>query len=197
MDICEAGFPIASPGDFEAVRRIAEEVGPLTEGRKSGQPMVIAGLARANNGDIQRAYDAVKVAPRHRIHTFLATSDIHLKHKLKIDREECIEQVIEAVTFAKSLCDDVEFSPEDAGRSDPEFLVQVLAEAIKAGATTLNIPDTVGYTTPEEFGWLIEYLIENTPGAGYGRLVHPLPRRFGTGHGQHAGWRQPARGRWK
>jgi 2-isopropylmalate synthase len=165
VDICEAGFPIASQGDFDAVRRIAEEVGPLTEGRKSGQPMVITGLARANQTDIQRAYDAVKAAPRHRIHTFLATSDIHLKYKLKIDREECVDQVIEAVTFAKSLCDDVEFSPEDAGRSDPEFLVQVLTEAIKAGATTLNIPDTVGYTTPEEYGWLIKYLIEKTPGA--------------------------------
>ena len=165
VDICEAGFPIASPGDFEAVRRIAKEVGPVTDGRKSGQPMVIAGLARANRQDIRRAYDAVKVAPRHRIHTFLATSDIHLKHKLKIDREECVEQVVEAVTYAKSLCDDVEFSPEDAGRSAPDFLVQVLGEAIKAGATTLNIPDTVGYTTPEEFGWLIRYLIEKTPGA--------------------------------
>jgi 2-isopropylmalate synthase len=165
VDICEAGFPIASPGDFEAVRRIAEEIGPLVEGRKSGQPMVIAGLARANHEDIQRAFDAVKVAPRHRIHTFLATSDIHLKHKLKIDREECIDQVIKAVSFASSLCDDVEFSPEDAGRSDPDFLVQVLEQAIKSGATTLNIPDTVGYTTPEEFGWLMKYLIENTKGA--------------------------------
>jgi 2-isopropylmalate synthase len=165
VDICEAGFPIASPGDFEAVNRIAREIGPLTEGRKTGQPMVIAGLARASRTDIQCAYDAVKDAPRHRIHTFLATSDIHLQHKLKIDREECIEQVIEAVSFARSLCDDVEFSPEDAGRSDPDFLVQVLGEAIKAGATTLNIPDTVGYTTPEEFGWLIKYLIDNTPGS--------------------------------
>ncbi len=165
VDICEAGFPIASPGDFEAVRRIATEVGPLTENRKSGQPMVIAGLARANEKDIDRAYDAVKVAPRHRIHTFLATSDIHLKYKLKIDREECIDRVIKAVTYAKSKCDDIEFSPEDAGRSDPQFLTVVLGEAIKAGATTLNIPDTVGYTTPEEFGGLIKYLIENTPGA--------------------------------
>jgi 2-isopropylmalate synthase len=165
VDVCEAGFPIASPGDFEAVRRIAEEVGPLTEGRKSGKPMVIAGLARANEQDIDRAYEAVKVAPRHRIHTFLATSDIHLKYKLKIDREDCIDQVIKAVSYARSKCDDVEFSPEDAGRSDPEFLTVVLGEAIKAGATTLNIPDTVGYTTPEEFGWLMKYLIENTPGA--------------------------------
>ncbi len=165
VDICEAGFPIASQGDFDAVRRIAEEVGPLTEGRKSGKPMVIAGLARANNADILRAYDAVKAAPRHRIHTFLATSDIHLQFKLKMDREECIDQVITAVTYARSLCDDIEFSPEDAGRSDPDFLVQVLGEAIKAGATTLNIPDTVGYTTPDEFGWLIKYLIDNTPGS--------------------------------
>ena len=165
VDICEAGFPIASPGDFEAVRRIAEEVGSLIEGRQNGQPMVIAGLARANQQDIDRAYAAVKAAPRHRIHTFLATSDIHLKHKLKIDREECIEQVIRAVSYAKSLCGDVEFSPEDAGRSDPAFLTVVLGEAIKAGATTLNIPDTVGYTTPEEFGWLMKYLIENTLGA--------------------------------
>ncbi len=165
VDICEAGFPIASPGDFDAVRRIAEEVGPLTDGRQSGQPMAIAGLARANKEDIQRAYDAVKGAPRHRIHTFLATSDIHLKHKLKMDREECVEQVITAVSYARSLCDDVEFSPEDAGRSDPDFLVQVLGQAIKAGATTLNIPDTVGYTTPEEFGWLIKYLRTHTPGA--------------------------------
>lgn len=165
VDICEAGFPIASTGDFEAVRRIAEEVGPLTEGRKDGRPMVIAGLARANEGDISRAYEAVRGAPRHRIHTFLATSDIHLKHKLRIDREECVDQVIRAVSYARSLCDDVEFSPEDAGRSDPDFLVQVLGEAIKAGATTLNIPDTVGYTTPDEFGRLIDYLISNTPGA--------------------------------
>ena len=165
VDICEAGFPIASQGDFDAVRRIAEEVGPLTEGRKSGKPMVIAGLARANETDIKRAYDAVKAAPRHRIHTFLATSDIHLQFKLKMDREECVDQVITAVTYAKTLCDDVEFSPEDAGRSDPDFLVQVLGEAIKAGATTLNIPDTVGYTTPDEFGGLIKYLIENTPNA--------------------------------
>src|SRR5512136_378614 len=164
VDVCEAGFPIASPGDFEAVRRVAEEVGPLMEGRKSGQPMVIAGLARANQIDIDRAYDAVKAAPRHRIHTFLATSDIHLKYKLKIDREECIDQVIKAVSYARSLCDDVEFSPEDAGRSDPEFLTVVLGEVINAGASTLNIPDTVGYTTPDEFARLMEYLIEHTPG---------------------------------
>jgi len=165
VDVCEAGFPIASPGDFEAVQRIAAEVGPLTEGRVTGQPMTIAGLARANREDIARAYEAVKLAPRHRVHTFLATSDIHLTHKLKISREECVQRVREAVAFARSLCEDVEFSPEDAGRSDPDFLCTVLGEAIAAGARTLNIPDTVGYTTPEEFGQLIAYLRQHTPGA--------------------------------
>jgi 2-isopropylmalate synthase len=162
VDICEAGFPIASPGDFEAVSLIAAEIGPLTDGRKNGQPMVIAGLARANQKDIYRAYEAVKAAPRHRIHTFLATSDIHLKYKLQIDRGECIRRAIEAASCARGLCDDVEFSPEDAGRSDPEFLTVVLGEVIAAGATTLNIPDTVGYTTPEEFSQLIAYLIKHT-----------------------------------
>jgi 2-isopropylmalate synthase len=165
VDVCEAGFPIASPGDFEAVQRIAREVGPLVEGRPNGQPMVIAGLARAAEKDIARAYEAVRVAPRHRIHTFLATSDLHLEHKLKITREECVNRIRQAVGYAAGLCLDVEFSPEDAGRSDPEFLVVALAEAIAAGATTLNIPDTVGYTTPNEYGGLIAYLIAHTPGA--------------------------------
>ncbi|KAJ1556795.1 hypothetical protein HK096_010745, partial [Nowakowskiella sp. JEL0078] len=143
VDVCEAGFPIASPGDFESVQRIAREVGPLTAGRKSGKPMVIAGLARAVEADIQRAYDAIKEAPLFRIHTFLATSDIHLKFKLKIDREECVRRAVAAVKFARSLgCTDIEFSPEDAGRSDQDFLCRVLGEVIKAGATTLNIPDT-------------------------------------------------------
>ncbi|HEX9117591.1 MAG TPA: 2-isopropylmalate synthase [Anaerolineae bacterium] len=166
VDVCEAGFPIASPGDFEAVQRIAREVGPLKEGRAGGQPMVIAGLARANVKDIARAYEAVLPAPRRRIHTFLATSDIHLEHKLKISREECVRRIDEAVSYAAGLCNDVEFSPEDAGRSDPEFLVVALTHAIAAGATTLNIPDTVGYLTPEEYGGLIAYLIAHTSGAG-------------------------------
>ncbi|KAJ3295094.1 hypothetical protein HK104_003026 [Borealophlyctis nickersoniae] len=166
VNVCEAGFPIASDGDFEAVERIAKEVGPLTAGRPSGQPMVICGLARAVPADIQRAYDAVKHAPRHRIHTFLATSDLHLKYKLKINREECVARAVAAVKFAKSLgCDDIEFSPEDAGRSDKDFLCTVLGEVIMAGATTLNIPDTVGYNTPEEYGSLIKYLVEHVPGA--------------------------------
>ncbi|KAJ2235901.1 2-isopropylmalate synthase (Alpha-isopropylmalate synthase) (Alpha-IPM synthetase) [Coemansia sp. RSA 485] len=165
VDIIEAGFPVASPGDFNAVQRIAREVGPLMEGRDGLQPMVICGLARSVKKDIQTAYDAIKDAPRHRIHVFLATSDIHLEHKLKITREECKARIGEMVGFAKSLCDDIEFSPEDAGRSDPAFLCEALAVAIEAGATTLNIPDTVGYTTPREYGSLIEHLCRNTKGA--------------------------------
>ena len=164
VDICEAGFPIASQGDFEAVELIAKEVGPLEINRDHG-PMTIAGLARATEGDIQRCFDAVKHAPKHRIHTFLATSDIHLKYKLNISRDECIQRAVAAVEFASSLSPDVEFSPEDAGRSDPDFLCEVLGEVIKAGATTLNIPDTVGYVIPEEYGDLFKYLIANTPGA--------------------------------
>ncbi len=159
VDVIEAGFPIASPGDFEAVRRVATEVGG-----EEGAP-IIAGLARANRADIDRAWDAVKPARRPRIHTFLATSDIHLQHKLKISREECVRRVGEMVAYARSLCADIEFSPEDAGRSDPAFLHQVLEVAIKAGATTLNIPDTVGYTTPAEFGALIAGIRDHVPGA--------------------------------
>ncbi len=158
VDIIEAGFPIASPGDFEAVRRIAMEVG-------TPDGPVIAGLARCEKQDIDRAWEAVRHAAKPRIHTFLATSDIHLEHKLRITRQECVERVREMVSYARSLCEDVEFSPEDAGRSDPEFLYVVLEEAIKAGATTLNIPDTVGYVTPDEFYALIRGIIENVPGA--------------------------------
>jgi 2-isopropylmalate synthase len=158
VDIIEAGFPIASPGDFEAVRRVAREVG------QAENAPAIAGLARCNKADIDRAWEAVRKARRPRIHTFLATSDIHLQYKLKISREECLKRVAENVAYARSLCADVEFSPEDGGRSDPEFLYQVLEVAIKAGATTLNIPDTVGYTTPAEFGGLIKGIRENVPG---------------------------------
>ncbi len=159
VDVIEAGFPIASPGDFEAVRRVAMEVGA------GDDAPIIAGLARASRPDIDRAWEAVRHARKPRIHTFLATSDIHLEHKLRISREECLARVAEMVAYAASLCPDVEFSPEDAGRSDPEFLYQVLEVAIKAGAGTLNIPDTVGYTTPAEFGALIAGIRENVPGA--------------------------------
>ncbi|KAJ1917604.1 2-isopropylmalate synthase (Alpha-isopropylmalate synthase) (Alpha-IPM synthetase) [Mycoemilia scoparia] len=169
VDVIEAGFPQASPGDFQAVRRIAEEVGPMMEGREHiGSPTTICGLARCVEGDIRRAYEAVKAAPKHRIHTFLATSDIHLKHKLKISREDCIERAVKMVTLCKSLVGDVgdvEFSPEDAGRSDPEFLYEILGRVIEAGATTLNIPDTVGYRTPSQYGELIRKLRKNTPGS--------------------------------
>jgi 2-isopropylmalate synthase len=167
VDVIEAGFPAASPDDLEAVRRIAIEIGRANESATT--PPVICGLARATRNDIDKAWEAVKHADRARIHTFLATSPIHMKYKLKMDPEQVIERTIEMVTYAKSLCDqhpnaDVEFSPEDAGRSDPEFLYLVLGEAIKAGATTINIPDTVGYTTPEEFGALIAGIIQHTPG---------------------------------
>ncbi len=154
VDVIEAGFPIASPGDFEAVKRIAKEVkGPA-----------IAGLARARRIDIERAYEAVKYSDRPRIHTFIATSPIHMEKKLGLTPDQVIEQAVEAVKFAKSLCDDVEFSAEDAGRSDPEFLYRIFTEVIKAGATVINVPDTVGYTQPEEFGALIRGIKENVEG---------------------------------
>lgn len=164
VDIIEAGFPAASPDDLEAVRRIALEVGCPPIGEPDAKVPVITGLARANKSDIDKAWEAIQGAAKPRIHTFLATSAIHMKHKLKMDPEEVIQRVSEMVAYAKSFCDDVEFSPEDAGRSEPEFLYVVLSEAIKSGATTLNIPDTVGYTTPDEYFALIDGIIKNTPG---------------------------------
>ena len=162
VDVMEAGFPAASPDDLEGVRRIAVEVGNAPG--PSGEPPIICGLARATKNDIDKAWEAVQHAARPRLHTFLATSPIHMEYKLKMDPEDVVDRVREMVRYAKSYCDDVEFSPEDAGRSDPEFLYLVLGEAIKAGATTLNIPDTVGYTTSEEFGALIAGIMANTPG---------------------------------
>jgi len=156
VDVIEAGFPFTSPGDFEAVQKIARSVG--TE-----EGPTICGLARARKPDIKTAAEALKPAANARIHTFLATSDIHLEHKLKKTRAEVLEIVPEMVAYAKSFVDDVEFSPEDACRSEPEFLYQVLERAIAAGATTVNIPDTVGYTTPSEFGALIRGIKENVP----------------------------------
>ena len=145
VDIIEAGFPIASDGDFESVKAIASVV----------RRPVIAGLARACRPDIERAWEALRHAERPRIHVFLATSDIHLQYKLRITRDQCVVQAREAIELAKSLCEDVEFSPEDATRTDPDFLCRVLDAVVEAGATTLNIPDTVGYTVPTEFGELI------------------------------------------
>ena len=153
-DVIEAGFPASSPGDLDAVRRIAREV----------RGSAICGLARCIKSDIDAAWEAVKDAEKKRIHVFIATSDIHMQHKLRMTREQVVEATRQMVAHARSLCDDIEFSPEDAGRSDPEFLYQVLAVAIECGATTLNIPDTVGYTTPLEFGALIRGIRENTPG---------------------------------
>eukprot|EP00051_Salpingoeca_urceolata_P001659 m.42819 g.42819 ORF g.42819 m.42819 type:complete len:580 (+) comp11584_c0_seq3:4146-5885(+) len=165
VDVCEAGFPIASEGDFEAVSTVAREVGSLTEGRVDGETMAICGLARAKTSDIDRCFEAVCAAPRHRIHMFLATSDIHLEHKLQITREQCLRQISDMVAYGKSICGDIEFSPEDAGRTDLEFLTEALAVAIEAGATTLNIPDTVGYNLPQHYGDRIKYLIDNTKGS--------------------------------
>ena len=156
VDVIEAGFPFASAGDFEAVSKIAAQVGSI-------DGPTICGLARATQQDIKAAAEALKPAAKPRIHTFIATSDIHLEYKLKKSRQEVLEIAPEMVAYAKSFVDDVEFSPEDAGRSDPEFLYQVLERAIAAGATTINIPDTVGYTTPAEFGAIIRGIKENVP----------------------------------
>ena len=157
IDVIEAGFPVTSPGDFEAVKKLAEEVkGPT-----------IAALARANQKDIEVAWEAIKASEKPRIHTFIATSDIHLKYKLKKSKEQVLEMAREAVKFALKFCPDVEFSAEDATRSDWEYLAQVVLEVVKAGATTINIPDTVGYTVPQEYFKLIRFLVEKLVEAGY------------------------------
>lgn len=153
VDVIEAGFPIASPGDFAAVKRIADEVeGPI-----------IAGLARTGKEDIERAYEAVKGSKRPRIHTFVATSEIHMKYKLIKSREEVKEMAVEAVRLAKSLVEDVEFSAEDAFRSDIDFLREIFTLAINEGATVINIPDTVGYATPWEFGEFVKAIRLGVP----------------------------------
>ncbi len=154
VDVIEAGFPIASEGDFESVKAIASVV----------RRPIIAGLARACRPDIERAWEALKDAARPRLHVFLATSDIHLQYKLRITPDQCVEQAREAIRLAKLLCDDVEFSPEDATRTDPDFLCRVLGAVVEAGATTLNIPDTVGYTIPAEFGDLITTIRQRVKG---------------------------------
>lgn len=153
VDVIEAGFPIASPGDFQAVKNIAKKVkGPI-----------IAGLCRATRKDIDRGWEALQYAESPRIHTFLATSDIHLKHKLQITREAALEQAIDAVKHAKKYCADVEFSAEDASRSDMDFLAKVVEEVIAAGANVVNLPDTVGYAVPEDFGSFIRTIMERVP----------------------------------
>jgi 2-isopropylmalate synthase len=155
VDIIEAGFPISSPGDFESVRKIGEEVGDAA---------IVCGLSRAIAKDIETAADALSTAKRPRIHTGIGASDNHLKFKFRITREEALERAVAAVKLARSLVGDVEFYAEDAGRAEPAFLYRMIEDVIKAGATVVNIPDTTGYTYPEEFGALIRGLKENVPG---------------------------------
>jgi len=154
VDVIEAGFPISSPGDFESVKLIAQEV----------RGSIICGLARANPNDVDRAWEAVKGAVHPRIHVFVSSSDIHLMHGMKKTREEILQLARGMVARAKNYTDDIEFSPMDASRTEPDYLYQILQAAIEAGATTLNIPDTVGYSIPEEFGKLIDGIFQNVPG---------------------------------
>jgi 2-isopropylmalate synthase len=156
VDVLEAGFPAASEGDLEAVAQIAAKL-KKTE---------VAGLARASRGDIDKAWKAIEHAAKPRIHTFLATSDIHLKYKLKMTRDEVVERTVDAVKYAKSFTDNVEFSSEDGSRSDRDFLCRVFEAAIAAGATTVNLPDTVGYAVPEEFAETVRYIMAHTPNIG-------------------------------
>src|SRR5205807_9942434 len=154
VDVIEAGFPIASPGDFEAVHSIAQQVnGPI-----------ICGLARCNDDDIDRAWEALRDAPKPRIHVFLATSAIHREFKLKMAKEEIVKRAVEGVRRAKGYCDDIEFSPEDAARTELDFLAEVVEQAIAAGATTINIPDTVGYAVPSQYAAAIRHLKEKVKG---------------------------------
>ncbi len=153
VDVIEAGFPISSPGDFESVKLIAGEV----------RGSIICGLARANPGDVDRAWEAIKNAAQPRIHVFVSSSDIHLMHGMKKTREEILHLARDMVARAKSYTGDIEFSPMDASRTEPAYLYQILQATIEAGATTLNIPDTVGYAIPEEFGRLIDGIFQNVP----------------------------------
>ncbi|MBU4415173.1 MAG: 2-isopropylmalate synthase, partial [Proteobacteria bacterium] len=152
VDVLEAGFPAASEGDFEAVAQVAGVV----------KNIEVAALARTHKDDIDRAWSAIRHAKNPRIHTFIATSDIHMKYKLKMSREEVVKTAFETVKYAKSFTDSVEFSAEDGSRSDRDFLCQVFEAAIEAGATTLNLPDTVGYAIPQEFGDLVKYVMAHT-----------------------------------
>lgn len=154
VDVIEAGFPISSGGDFEAVREISKKI----------KRSEVAALARTSLPDIKRAWEAVKFALHPRIHTFIATSDIHMKYKLRMSREKALREAVKAVRYAKSLCENVEFSAEDATRSDIDFLCEVFSKVIQAGATTINVPDTVGYAIPSEFGRLIRTIRDRVKG---------------------------------
>ncbi len=153
VDVMEAGFPAASQGDFEAVKLIAGKI----------RNTQVTALARASKKDIDQAWGAIKEAAHPRIHTFIATSDIHLEHKLKMTRDQVIDAAVDAVRYARTLTGNVEFSAEDGSRSDPDFLCRVFEAAIEAGATTVNLPDTVGYAVPDEFAQLISYIRQHTP----------------------------------
>lgn len=153
VDVIEAGFAIASPGDFDAVKLVADNIKDST----------ICSLSRAMEKDIQAAGDALKGANSARIHTFIATSPLHMKHKLQMEPEQVIEHAVRSVKFARSLCDDVEFSCEDAGRSDLDFMCKIIEQVINAGARTINIPDTVGYNLPDQYANTIQQLIERIP----------------------------------
>ena len=155
VDIIEAGFPAASEGDFNSVQAVARAIKDST----------VCGLARANEKDIRRCGEAVRVAAQPRIHTFIATSPIHMEKKLRMEPSQVIDQAVRAIKWAREYTDNVEFSPEDAGRSDLDFLCRILEQVIKAGARTINVPDTVGYTLPDQFGRLIKNLRERIPNA--------------------------------
>ena len=153
VDVMEAGFPASSPGDFESVRTIAEAI----------RNVEVTALARTSKDDIDKAWQAIKDAANPRIHTFIATSDIHLKHKLKMDRDQVVREAVDAVRYAKGLTDNVEFSTEDGTRSDRDYLCRIFEAVIEAGATTVNLPDTVGYAIPEEYAQIITYVRQHTP----------------------------------
>jgi len=178
VDIIEAGFPIASPGDFEAVYRISSEV----------KHAKVAGLARAAERDIERAGAAIKPAgDRGRIHTFIATSPIHMEAKLRMSPDQVVERAVAAVKQARSLAPEVEFSAEDAGRSEIDFLCRIVEQVIDAGARVINIPDTVGYMTPDEFGWRIRTLLERVPNSDKAIFSVHCHNESGAGRGQLAG----------
>lgn len=155
VDIIEAGFAMASQGDFEAIQEIARRI----------KNSVVCSLARAKAADVERAAEAIKPAKRGRIHTFMSTSDIHLKHQYRIDRDACLAMIKDSVSLARKFTDNVEWSAMDATRTDKDFLCRAVEMAIKSGATTINIPDTVGYATPDDYGALIKYIVENAAGA--------------------------------
>src|ERR1700733_5307708 len=159
IDVMEAGFPIASPGDYESVKAIAESVG-----QRDDSP-VICGLARSGREDVTRAGDAVRPAKRKRIHSFIATSDLHMKYKLRMEPDEVLQAVSDSVTLARHYTDDVEWSVEDGTRTDPDFLCRCVEAAIKAAATTINIPDTVGYALPEDMERIFSMVRTRVPGA--------------------------------